>query len=322
LTQRSAPLNSPKCWYYRLDTKALNDDTPDHYDCEWQFSTASAAIASSHGLIPTAEVSSGNIITATPNLEDLRRAIPQPLSSLSTGAIAQTTPPASDRSNESLDHSRTNSSDDIENNNSIERTVEQLDLDPTLVEESPVFQRWLEEIPDVASDIDRDPSFRTRLRLGYIDVWSADDGEGFVVGIEDVFLGQTGLTLSADYQSTFDNEHESFGAHLRYYILPLGRYINIAPQIGYRNLEVDGFDTDGPDLGIRVIAVLSRTGAADISISQRWINPGSDRHEVSLTTLTVGYAVTQRLRVSTEFQWQKIPDDSDRRLGLGLEWML
>ncbi|MGJ3247014.1 MAG: hypothetical protein ACFE0I_13190 [Elainellaceae cyanobacterium] len=323
-TQLSALFNPFERCYDHLNANVLDDDTPDHPGCEWQLSTPSAAIAPSDKLISTVELSSSGIVTSASDLEALTRAIP-----LFPEAIAQTTPPASDHSDESSDDSMNNSSDSstdnddsIENNNSTENTVEQLDLDPALVEDSPVFQRWLEEIPDVASDIDRDPSFRTRLRLGYIDVGSADDGEGFVVGVEDVFLGQTGLTLSADYQSTFDNEHESFGTNFRYYILPLGRYVNIAPQIGYRNLEVDGFDTDGLDLGIRVIAVLSRTGAADISVSQRWVNPGSDRREVSLTSLTFGYAVTQRLRISTEFQWQKIPDESDRRLGIGLEWML
>ncbi|MGJ3249589.1 MAG: hypothetical protein ACFE0J_00450 [Elainellaceae cyanobacterium] len=332
-TQLFVSFNPSERCYTHLDTfdnKGVSDDTPDHHLCEWHFSTPSAATAPSHGLIPTVELSSGGIVTPDPDLENLRREIPHLLSSSHPGAIAQTTIPASDRGhelsndsmNDSSGDSRETPDDSIEDSIESDNSVEQLDLDPALVEDSPVFQRWLEEIPDIASDIDRDPSFRTRLRLGYVDVWSADDGEGFTVGIEDVFLGQTGLTLSADYQSTFDGEHESVGANLRYYILPLGHYVNIAPQVGYRNLDVEGFATDGLDLGIRVIAVPSRTGAADISVSQRWVNPGSDRHEVSLTTLTFGYAVTQRLRVSTEFEWQKNPDDTDRRLGIVLEWML
>lgn len=332
-TQLFASFNPSERCYNRLDTSDNNgvgDDTPDHHRCEWHFSTPSVVTAPSHGLMSTVELSRGSIVTSAPDFEDLRRAIPHSLSPSPLEAIAQTTAPASDRGhelsndlmNDSSGESRETPDDSMENSTESENAAEQFDLDPALVEDSPVFQRWLEEIPDIASDIDRDPSFRTRLRLGYMDMWSADDGEGFTVGIEDVFLGQTGLTLSADYQSTFDGEHESVGAHLRYYILPLGRYVNIAPQVGYRNLDAEGFATDGLDLGIRVIAVLSRTGAADISVSQRWVNPGSDRHEVSLTTLTFGYAVTQRLRVSTEFQWQRIPDDTDGRLGIVLEWML
>ncbi|MDJ0560268.1 MAG: hypothetical protein PX638_14290, partial [Microcystis sp. M53599_WE4] len=43
----------------------------------------------------------------------------------------------------------------------------ELDLDPKIRQESPVLERWLEKIPDIAEDIRRDPSFRTRIRLGY-----------------------------------------------------------------------------------------------------------------------------------------------------------
>lgn len=41
-----------------------------------------------------------------------------------------------------------------------------IDFDPKLID-SPVLQRWLKRVPDVLADIKRDPSFRTRLRLGY-----------------------------------------------------------------------------------------------------------------------------------------------------------
>jgi hypothetical protein len=67
---------------------------------------------------------------------------------------------------------------------------------------------------------------------------------------------------------------------------------------------------------------LSRTGAADIALTQSWLNPGSDSEEVGLTTLTFGYALTHQLRLSTDFQRQNAPQHKDSRLGIGFEWML
>jgi hypothetical protein len=199
--------------------------------------------------------------------------------------------------------------------------AEQLNLDPAMIENSPVLQRWLHEIPDVRSDIRHDPSFRTRLRLGYSQFPSTDQAGGFHVGIEDVFLGRTGVTWSADYQRAFNGDREAYGSDLHYYVLPLGNYINVAPVIGYRRLETDEYRTDGINLGLRLMVSLSRTGAADISLTQSWISPGADE-EVGMTTLSVGYAVTRDLRISADIQKQNAPQSKDSRIGIGLEWML
>ncbi len=199
-------------------------------------------------------------------------------------------------------------------------TPESLNLDSELVDDSPVFQRWLDEIPDVAADIRRDPSFRTRLRFGYAEVLSTDDGSGFLLGVEDVFVGNTRLTLAADYQATFGGDRQSYGAEARYYLAPLGGYVNVAPVVGYRSLETRGDRTEGLSLGVRLMIVPSRTGAADLAVSQRWIAP-RDRDQASLTSLSLGYAITRNWRLSTEFQWQRTPDDDSTRLGAALEWM-
>ncbi|MFM2311492.1 MAG: hypothetical protein RLZZ04_768, partial [Cyanobacteriota bacterium] len=42
----------------------------------------------------------------------------------------------------------------------------------------------------------------------------------------------------------------------------------------------------------------SRTGAGDVSLSQSYISPGGSE-EVGITSLSVGYAVTSKLRLST-----------------------
>jgi hypothetical protein len=199
--------------------------------------------------------------------------------------------------------------------------IEPLNLDPEIIENSPVLQRWLEEVPNVLSEIRSDPSFRTRLRLGYSQFPSTDQAGGFNVGIEDVFIGQTGLTISADYQETFEGDRQAYGADLRYYVRPLGSYINVAPVIGYRHLETDEYTTDDINLGLRFLLALSRTGAADISLTQTWVAPGRDE-EVGITTLSVGYAITENLRLSTDVQKQNSSFNKDSRVGIVLEWML
>jgi hypothetical protein len=201
--------------------------------------------------------------------------------------------------------------------------AEQLDLDPQILENSPVLQRWTEEIPDVLSEIRNDPSFRTRLRVGYSQVPSSHEAGGIHLGIEDVFVPDTHLTLSADYQGALNGDRrKSYGSELRYYALPLGSSVNLAPVVGYRRLESDRYEIDGVNVGLRLQLQLSRTGAADIALTQSWLNPGSETEEVGLTTLTFSYALTHQLRLSTDLQRQNAPQHKDSRLGIGLEWML
>lgn len=195
-----------------------------------------------------------------------------------------------------------------------------VDVPPDLVEESPLLQRWMEEIPDVDRKIRQDPAFRTRLRVGAVELPSTDEGAGFGVGVEDLFLGDTPLTVSGEFQQTWDGDRTQVGADLRYYVLPLGSYINVAPVLGYRSFETDAYNTDGVQVGLRVIAVPSRTSAADLSLTQSWVDPGSN-DEVGLTTLSAGYAFTPDLRLSADFHWQNAPQDKDTRWGLFLEWM-
>lgn len=195
-----------------------------------------------------------------------------------------------------------------------------IDLDPKLIETSPVLRRWLQQVPNVLEDIKHDPSFRTRVRVGYSQFPSTDDAAGWNIGVEDALIGQTGLTVSADYQATFNGKREAWGADLRYYVRPLGSYVNVAPVVGYRHLETTRYSTDGVNLGVRLLVVPSRTGAADIALTQSWVSPGSDE-EVGLTTLSVGYALTRHLRLSTDFQKQNAPQRKDSRVGISLEWM-
>lgn len=183
----------------------------------------------------------------------------------------------------------------------------ELDLDPKVIRNSPVLQRWQKQVPNVTEEIKTDPSFRPRLRLGY----SASE---LNIGIEDLPIERTRFTTSANYQSS------NWGADLHYYVRPLGSYINVAPLVGYRHLNVQGQTIDGANLGIRALFVLSRGGGADISLTQSWVAPFSSA-QTGLTTLSIGYALTHNLRLSTELQKRNSPIQKENRFGIGLEWM-
>ena len=198
---------------------------------------------------------------------------------------------------------------------------DRLDIPDRVIQESPTLQRWLEEVPDVLEDIRHDPSFRTRVRLGFITFPSTDDAAGINLGIEDIFINRTGLTVSADYQSAFNGDRNAVGADLHYFLLPLGSYINIAPLVGYRYVQSNDFNTDGLHVGLRLMLAFSRTGAGDISLSQSFISPGGNE-EVGITSLSVGYGFTSKLRLSTDLEWQNSTEDKDSRAGVNLEFLL
>lgn len=197
--------------------------------------------------------------------------------------------------------------------------IETLDIPPEILENSPTLQKWLQEIPNVLEEIKTDPSFRTRLRLGYTQFPSSGDAGGLTVGVKDIFLGKTHLTLSGDYQTSFDDRN-SGGADLRYYVLPLGSYVNIAPVVGYRYLGTQNYSTDGVNVGATLILALSRDGAADITLTQSFIAPGS-ADEAGISTLSVGYAVTENLRLSTDIQKENSRAKKDSSVSILLEWM-
>jgi len=206
-------------------------------------------------------------------------------------------------------------------------SVTPINLDPGVIEQSPVLQRWLESVPNVQSDIRNDPSFTTRIQVGYSFFPSSDGTDGFIVGVDDVFLGDTPITLSADYQQNFTDgstagqSRSAYGIDLHYYIFPLGGYFNLSPIVGYRHAESgDDYNIDGAHVGVRARFIPSRTGAADITLDQSWIVGDSER--LNITQLNFGYAVTRDLRLGTDFEWQSTEDEGDSRVGINLEWSL
>jgi hypothetical protein len=199
-------------------------------------------------------------------------------------------------------------------------TPPDLDLTPETIQTSPVLQKWLKGIPDVMADIEQEPSFRTRVKVGYSTYPAAGQTGGYHLSVEDVFLGKGGLSASANYHGAFDGNRRSYGVDVQYYLLPLGRYTNISPIVGYRRLETDLYRRDGLNLGVKLMVVGSRGGGADISLSQSWVGLGGSE-ETGLTTLSVGYAVTNNLRISTDIQQQNAKERYDSRVGVGVEFM-
>lgn len=196
-----------------------------------------------------------------------------------------------------------------------------VDLDPKLIKESPVLQRWMNNTIDVAADIANEPSFRTRARLSYSNFPSTNHISGLSVGVEDVRLERTRLTVSASYQTSLNSDRRAWGTNLHYYMRPLGSYINIAPVVGYQHLKNKADSIDGVSLGFRLLFILSRSGGADVTLTQTWVAPGSDE-EAGLSTLSFSYALNRQLRLSTELEKQNTKRSKDNRFGIGLEWML
>lgn len=194
------------------------------------------------------------------------------------------------------------------------------DIPPQIIQESPVLQKWLQETPNILEEIRNDPSFRTRLNIGLAIFPSNDDITGIVVAVEDIFIGRTGLTLSADYQTSFNGDRTSLGTDLHYFLFPLGGYVNVAPLLGYRYVKSDDFDTDGINLGLRLMLALSRTGAADISFTQSFVSPGSNQ-EVGLFSIAVGYSITSDVRLSTGWKLQNSSQNKDDSFSVGMQYL-
>lgn len=193
------------------------------------------------------------------------------------------------------------------------------DLPSEIIEDSPVLKRWLNNIPNVLDDIHTDPSFRTRVGIGYVEFPSTEHDGGINIGVDDIFIGKTGLTISGDYHTSF-GRRDAGGINFQYYLLPLGNYINVAPMVGYRSIYTNNYSEDGFNIGGKLILPLSRTGASDISLSHSFISPGEE-NEVGVTTLSLGYAITKNIRLATKIEKQNSQIKKDSKIGIMVEFM-
>ncbi|KFF41655.1 MAG: hypothetical protein ucyna2_00531 [Candidatus Atelocyanobacterium thalassa isolate SIO64986] len=194
-----------------------------------------------------------------------------------------------------------------------------LGLSSEIVNSSKVLQRWTKEIPNILEEIRYNPSFKTRIGLGYSEFPSNQHDGGFIVKAQDIFFGKKGLSISGDYQTSF-TKRDAGGIDLQYYLLPLGYYFNVAPLLGYRTVSTNNYSEDGLNIGGKLILALSRSGASDISITQTFLSPGST-DEVGVINLSFGYAVTSNMRLSTEIKKQNSRVKKDSQVSILLEWM-
>jgi hypothetical protein len=196
----------------------------------------------------------------------------------------------------------------------------QIDIDPEVIRNSPVLQRWLRKVPDIAAEIQNDPSFRPRIRVIYDQYPASGGASGWGVSLNDLLIDRSGVALNAHYQYRPEGGLQSYGADANYYVLPLGGYFNVSPVVGYRRLESDRYKREGANIGVKVILVPSRGGGGDVTLQQTWVGLGT-AEEVGIGSLIAGYAITHDLRLSGEIQFQNSRESKESRVGVGLEWM-
>jgi hypothetical protein len=194
----------------------------------------------------------------------------------------------------------------------------QIDIDPEIIKDSPVLQRWLKQIPDVGAEIQNDPSFRPRVRVGYSQYPANGQAGGWDASVKEVLLDRSGIALNADYHGR--GNRSSYGVEANYYVFPLGGYFNLAPVVGYRKIDTDAYQRDGVNVGAKLILVPARGGGGDIALQQTWLKLGT-AEEVGISSISTGYALTNQLRLSGEIQWQNSREIQESRVGIGLEWM-
>jgi hypothetical protein len=200
----------------------------------------------------------------------------------------------------------------------LSRRANDLEIDRKVIESSPVLRRWLDNPPNLLDDIHNIPSFNTKLRVG---VTSRDNSFGVEAGFEDIFVGQSPLTLSGGYQTEFSGRESELQASIRYYVFPLGSYWNISPIVGYRQFnQLDRPQISGLDVGLQGILVLS-PHSSDLRLSHTFTSP-SGNLEMSTTTLSTSYAITNNLRLGTKVEWRRSPLIYDSRVGFLLELAL
>ncbi len=191
-----------------------------------------------------------------------------------------------------------------------------IDIPPDL-QSSPTLKKWLRSVPDIRQDINNDPSFKTRIRLGYTR-FTQSKTDGLSLGLEDLRIGSTPVTLSASYRAS--RSDSTWGIDVQPYLFPLGGYINVAPVVGIRSLSTATTQTTGLNLGARLLLVPSRGGGADVTLQQTWTAIGTDQ-EMSIGKISVGYAIAPKLRIATDLERWNGRSVSETRASLLLEWM-
>jgi len=108
----------------------------------------------------------------------------------------------------------------------------------------------------------------SRLRLGSPDFLPRGQKGGVNVGWEDVFIGRTGLTVSGEYQAAFNRKRPVWSRPA----LLCASFGQLCQRRGGGRLSASRNEpvlNGWRNLGARLLLVLSRGGAADISLTQK-----------------------------------------------------
>ena len=184
-------------------------------------------------------------------------------------------------------------------------------LDAELIESSPVLQRWLEAPPDILDEIRNRPAVPFRLRAGL-----ASNRE-WTAGAEDIPIWHR-LTLSGDYRAAFDDQRDiEFGSSVRYYLRRRGAYFNIAPDLGFRRLDLADNVSEGLSVGlVGTISLAPRT--ADLVVTYRLLEPASAA-EATLGSVVAAYHLSPEIRLAGQANWRNSNNQNDLAAGIFLE---
>ena len=183
--------------------------------------------------------------------------------------------------------------------------------DSSVLEQSPVWQRWQNDPPNVLDEIRNTPALPPRVRLGI-----ASNRE-WLVGVEDITVYDR-LVLRGHYRAAFDDQSdEEYGADLGYYLFPRGSYINVSPLLGFRHLDLGDSVNDGVNVGILGTVALA-PGAADLAVSYSLLDPFAG-DEATLGSVTAAYHLTRRLRLASQVNWRHSVGSNDIAVGVFLE---
>ncbi|MEL7084823.1 MAG: hypothetical protein AAGM36_10045 [Cyanobacteria bacterium J06597_1] len=206
--------------------------------------------------------------------------------SLPSEAIAQATPP----SDITPDHTR-----------------------PTdeILDDSPVWQQWQDDPPNILDEIRNTPALPPRVRLGV-----ASNRE-WQVGVEDLTLYDRAF-VRGHYRAAFDEQSdEDYGVDLGYYLFPRGSYFNVSPLMGFRHLDLGDRINDGINVGLLGTIALA-PGAADLAVSYSLLDPFAG-DEATLGSVTAAYHLTRKLRLASQVNWRHSVGADDIAVGVFLE---
>jgi hypothetical protein len=183
--------------------------------------------------------------------------------------------------------------------------------------DSPVLRRWLQGPPNLLEEIRNTPALPTRLQAGF------ESASAWRIALQDLRLGDR-LTLSGDYRQSSENPVvRQYGLEVRYFLTPMGSRFNLAPQLGYRTLELEQENRRLRGVSYGAFVVLSLAlQAADLTASYTWLTPQEPREvQVTLAELTAAYAISPSFRLAARYSLRHSTLARESSFGVGLEWI-